>query len=105
MEYGIHGGECNMHLKKQVLNKFQIPQSTRRAQVVQCTDHPFLVGGSRFESTGNTHQFVHSAAPVFNQHFLLPPSQHFQLCRNLVLSTVSMRVKFTHNLYGIATSR
>jgi hypothetical protein len=43
-------------LEKQVfINKFQIPQLTttkRRAQVVQWTDHPFPVGGSRFESTG-----------------------------------------------------
>jgi hypothetical protein len=42
-------------LEKQVfINKFQIPQFTtmRRAQVVQWTDHPFPVGGSRFESTG-----------------------------------------------------
>jgi hypothetical protein len=57
MEYGIHGGECNMHLKKVNINKFQIPQFTtttskRRAQAVQWTDHPFPVDGSRFESTG-----------------------------------------------------
>ena len=93
-----------MHLQyapeKQVLNKFQIPQFTRRTQVVQWADHPFPVGGSRFESTGTL-----TNLRIVHYEFIAPSVTSVQQAQPLYkqtnTQTSTKNVSMTHVLSGL----